>query len=148
MGSGTLRRGASGVAVAAGGFLLLGTVAALWPNPLFVRMTPSGPVEVVLLALTAALAGIYVAVRSPACGSPRAAGAGGVLNFLGVACPVCNKVLVLLFGAPLLLTYFEPVRLYVAALGAAIVAAMVAVEIARRRRLRPRPADAGAPATS
>ncbi len=45
-----------------------------------------------------------------------------MLGFLGVACPVCNKVLLLLFGGELLLTYFEPVRIYVAAAGAAFAA--------------------------
>lgn len=56
------------------------------------------------------------------------AGVGGVLGFLGVACPVCNKILLLLFGGELLLTYFEPVRLYVAAVGTAILAVAVVLE--------------------
>lgn len=56
------------------------------------------------------------------------AGVGGVLGFLGVACPVCNKILLLLFGGELLLTYFEPVRLYVAAAGTAILAVAVILE--------------------
>ena len=121
-----------GAAVAAASFLLLGTVAALWENPVFVRMTPAGDLEIVLLGAMSVLLGAYVAVRRPAC-SIRTAGTGSVLGFIGVACPVCNKLLLLIFGGELLLTYFEPVRIYVAAAGALVVAVAVWIEWTRRR---------------
>ncbi len=120
-----------GVAVAAASFLLLGTVAALWENPVFIRMTPAGNLEIILLGAMSVLLGAYVAVRRPAC-SIRTAGTGGVLGFIGVACPVCNKLLMLIFGGELLLTYFEPVRIYVAAAGALVVAVAVWIEWTRR----------------
>ncbi len=123
----SLSRILKGLAAALGSFIALGTVAALWENPLFVRMTPAGDHEVVLLGLLAVLLGTYVAIRRPFC-SAKMAGVGGVLGFIGVACPVCNKVLLLLFGGDLLLTYFEPVRVYVAAVGVLAVAAAVARE--------------------
>ena len=123
----SLSRILKGLAVALGSFVALGTVAALWENPLFVRMTPAGDLEVVLLGLLSVLLGAYVAVRRPFC-SVKTAGVGGVLGFIGVACPVCNKVLLLLFGGDLLLTYFEPVRVYVAAAGVLAVAFAVARE--------------------
>jgi len=116
-----------GLAVALGAFVALGTVAALWENPLFVRMTPAGDLEVVLLGLLSVLLGAYVAIRRPFC-SAKTAGVGGVLGFIGVACPVCDKVLLLLFGGDLLLTYFETVRVYVAAAGVLAVAVAVARE--------------------
>lgn len=119
-----VRRAAAGTAVAAASFAVLGTVSALWDNPLFFRMTPVGGWEVALLAALSLLLGVYVAIRRPAC-SIKAAGAGGVLGFIGIACPVCNKLLLLLFGGELLLTYFEPIRVYVAALGTLIVLAVV-----------------------
>ena len=121
-----------GVAVAAASFLLLGTVAALWENPVFIRMTPAGNLEIILLGAMSVLLGAYVAVRRPAC-SIRTAGTGSVLGFIGVACPVCNKLLLLIFGGELLLTYFEPVRIYVAAAGALVVAVAVWIEWTRRR---------------
>ncbi|MEK6591777.1 MAG: hypothetical protein AABZ67_01715, partial [Pseudomonadota bacterium] len=93
-------------------FVSLGTISALWDNPLFMRMTPAGGWEIGLLGVLSILSGFYVAIRCPAC-ADRAAGAGGVLGFLGIACPVCNKILLLLFGGELLLAYFEPVRLHV-----------------------------------
>jgi hypothetical protein len=97
------------------------------PNPLFIRMTPVGGFEIAFLAALSVLLGVYVAIRRPAC-SVKLAGSGGVLGFLGVACPVCNKVLLLLFGGELLLTYYEPVRIYVAALGVAVAALAVGRE--------------------
>ena len=123
----SLSRILKGLAAALGSFVALGTVAALWENPLFVRMTPAGDIEVVLLGLLSVLLGTYVAIRRPSC-SAKTAGVGGVLGFIGVACPVCNKVLLLLFGGDLLLTYFEPVRVYVAAAGVLAVAAAAAHE--------------------
>jgi hypothetical protein len=110
-----------GVAVALVSFGALGTVSALWENPLFIRMTPAGGWEIGLLALLAVLFGTYFAIRSPVC-STKSATAGGVLGFIGVACPVCNKILLLIFGSELLMTYFEPVRIYVAAAGVVFAA--------------------------
>jgi hypothetical protein len=117
----TPKRIAAGIAVAVVGFALLGTVAALWDNPVFVRMTPAGGWEIAMLAAMSLAGGIYVAIRRPFC-SVKGASAGGILAFLGVACPVCNKVLLLIFGGELLMTYFEPVRIYVAAAGALLIA--------------------------
>jgi len=109
-----------GVAVSLVAFGMLGTVAALWENPLFIRMTPVGGWEIGLLGLLSLLLGVYMVVRRPAC-SLRAAGVGGTLGFLGVACPVCNKLLLLAFGADVLLTYYEPARLYVTLAGIVFV---------------------------
>ncbi len=110
-----------GSVVAVLSFVGLGTVAALWENPLFVRMTPTGGWEIGLFSALSVLIGVYVAIRPPSC-STKSATTGGVLGFLGVACPVCNKILLLLFGGELLLTYYEPVRIYVAAAGVAVAA--------------------------
>jgi len=116
----TPKRVAAGILVAVVGFVLLGTVAALWDNPFFVRMTPAGGWEIAMLAAMSLAGGVYVAIRRPFC-SVKGAGTGGILAFLGVACPVCNKILLLIFGGELLMTYFEPVRIYVAAVGALLI---------------------------
>ena len=71
----------------------------------------------------------------PVC-SIRRAGFGGVLGFHGIACPVCNKLLVLLLGAPFLMSYYEPVRLYVAAAGVLLLTTAVVREIVQVRRYR------------
>ena len=113
-----------GVLIAVLSFAGFGTVSALWDNPLFIRMTPAGGWEIALLAVLSGLIGIYVAIRSPLCAT-KSATTGGVLGFLGVACPVCNKILLLIFGGELLMTYYEPVRIYVALLGVLVTAAAV-----------------------
>jgi hypothetical protein len=121
------RRWAKGAFVALAAFISLGTVSALWNNPLFMRMTPAGGWEIGLLGALAGLLGLYMAIRRRAC-ADRTAGAGGVIGFLGIACPVCNKILLLLFGGELLLAYFEPVRIYVTAAGAVILTVAVVFE--------------------
>lgn len=126
-----IRHIALGAGVAAAMFAGLGTVAALWENPLFMRMTPTGGFEITLLLLLAALAGLYVGLPMAECGK-RTAGTGSVIGFLGIACPVCNKILVLLFGGALLLEYYEPVRLYLALGGVALVAAAIWLKLTRR----------------
>ena len=123
---------------AAATFGLLGIVSALWDNPLFMRMTPTSGFEISLLLVQSALAGLYLGIRRAQPCAAKSAGAGGVLGFLGIACPVCNKLLVLVFGASLLLEYFEPVRLYVGLAGAALLGYALWAKLAR--------ADCGVPA--
>jgi hypothetical protein len=107
--------------LAAAGFAFIGTLTALWQNPFFGRMTAVAGYEYVLLAAQALLGGVYLAVRTPICAA-KAAGSGGILGFLGIACPVCNKVLLAIFGSGVLLSYFEPIRLYVGLFGVAALA--------------------------
>ena len=122
-----------GLAVALASFIGFGTVASLWDNPLFIRMTPVGDFEILLLTLLSVLLGVYVAIRRPFC-SAKTATASGIVGFIGIACPVCNKILLLLFGGELLLTYFEPVRIYVAGAGVILAAAVVLHEWILLRR--------------
>lgn len=134
---------ARGLLAAVGSFLVLGTITALWPNPFFTRMTPTGTFELGFLAAQSMLLGVYLAIPATACAT-RLAGTGGVVNFLGVACPICNKLLVFLFGTQVLLTYLEPARLYLAATGALVSAIAV---VLRWRRFRTVQAQASSPIT-
>src|SRR3546814_15687729 len=67
IGADRTKRLVKGTAVAAASFAGLGTVSALWDNPLFIRMTPAGGWEVGLLAALSLLLGAYVGIRRPAC---------------------------------------------------------------------------------
>lgn len=95
-------------------FLLLGIVTALIPNPLFSRMVKKTVLDYFFLVASSILLGTYIAVyfykkkTSQKC--TMATYSGGVGSFLAFSCPICNKLLVLLFGATALLTYFEPYR--------------------------------------
>ena len=113
-------------------FASVGTITAVWSNPLFIRMTPVAAWEFPAVLLLAVLTGVFFAVRFTACGARRA-GIGGVLSFIGIACPVCNKILMLIFGGPLLLAYFDPVRPYVALAGLILLAVGIYRNIAARR---------------
>ena len=124
-----------GIFFAVGSFVALGTVTALWPNPFFIRMTPAGSFEVALLAVQSILLGVYLVIPVAACAA-KLAGVGAVANFLGVACPICNKLLVFLFGAQALLTYLEPARIYLAAAGALITGIAVIFRWCRFRASR------------
>jgi hypothetical protein len=115
-----LHRAFRGTVVGLALFVLLGTVTAVWANPLFVRMTPVGPWEFGATALTAVLAGITAALWVPSC-RMRTTGTGGLASFLGIACPTCNKILMLIFGGPALLAWFDPIRPWLAAIGVVVM---------------------------
>ncbi len=53
------------VLYAVGLFVVLGTVTALWRNPLFIRMTPVTGWDFVILGLEALGLGLYLGVRAP-----------------------------------------------------------------------------------
>lgn len=116
-----VRRGIRGVLVGVALFGLVGTVAAVWENPFFIRMTPIGPWELMATALMALLGGMTAALWVPVCRLSGTSG-GGIASFLGIACPTCNKLLMLMFGGQALLTWFDPLRPYLAALGVAAMA--------------------------
>lgn len=102
-------------------FAGLGTVTAVWANPFFVRMTPVGPWELAATAMTALFAGATAAFWVPLC-DMRTSGTGGIASFLGIACPTCNKILMLIFGGPALLAWFDPVRPFLATAGVIVMA--------------------------
>jgi len=97
-------------------FVMMGTLTALWNNPYFIRMTPVTGWDYVILSLESMLIGLFIGIRRPRCATKKA-GIGGVFGFLGFGCSICNKLLLLLFGSSFLLTYFEPIRYYVGAIG-------------------------------
>lgn len=115
------RRHLRGTFVGMAVFAAVGTVSAVWANPFFVRMTPVGLWEFPATAVMAVLAGITAALWVPHC-RVRGTGSGGFAGFIGIACPTCNKILMLLFGAPALLAWFDPIRPYVALGGIAMMA--------------------------
>src|SRR5690242_20649777 len=109
--------GAGGVTV-----VLIGVPTALIPNPWFMRMLPARPLDWVFLALTALLVAALGATYALPATCPLGEGkltAGGILSFLAIGCPICNKVALLALGASGALTYFAPIQpfLGVAALG-------------------------------
>ncbi len=103
-----------GISSAIGFALLLGIPTALIKTPFFTRMIPSTPLDYVFFILSSLLMGAYVGVhyykKNTATKCTALTTTGGVGSFLAFACPICNKLLVLLFGTTILMTYLEPYR--------------------------------------
>jgi len=93
----------------------VGIVTAVIPTPLFVRMTPVTISNLVFWIMPALLVGPLIAssvvpIAPRTCDVANRAVAGGVLSFLAVGCPLCNKLVVLALGMSGALTYFEPIQ--------------------------------------
>lgn len=91
-------------------------------SPWFTRMLAPSVWSYVFWVLPAGLAGLLAAsyvAPTRACSVGGRAGAGGVLSYLAVGCPICNKVVVAALGVSGSLSYFRPVQ---PVLGAASVA--------------------------
>lgn len=121
---------------ALGIFFVLGTLTALWDNPLFIRMTPITAVDFAILAAEAGLVGLFLGIRKAAC-PIKGVAFGGILGFQGFACTICNKVLLLAFGPAALLTWYEPYRYWVGAVGIALLVLIVAWRLKAQAEFNP-----------
>lgn len=88
---------------------------AMVANPFFVRMTPPSMWSWLFCIMPALLFGPLAAsyvirLRDPACAVDGKTMGAGVLGYLAVGCPVCNKVVVAVMGISGALTYFQPVQ--------------------------------------
>lgn len=129
---------AAGLLAAFFAVLVIGAPTAVVPNPLFARMTPTRPQDILFLVLTALLVGLiaatYAAPTAVASqgGEARLTG-GGLLSFLAIGCPICNKLVVLALGVGGALRWFEPVQ---PLLGIASLALLTYAAWSRLRTLR------------
>lgn len=89
-------------------------------NPIFGRPVPPRAIDYVILAVTAALIGLILAIRPEPADGDRLAGEvdqqntrtlwGGFVSFLAVGCPVCNQAVVALVGTSGALTWWAPIQ--------------------------------------
>lgn len=124
--------------------LVTGLPTDVVPNPFYTRMTPvlwwSYPVWAAAAILSGLVLATYVrGVRSQ--GTASASVGGGLLSFLAVGCPVCNKAVVALLGVGGALSIFAPMQPYLAGVGLALLFVSLGV---RLRRLDRCPAVVGA----
>lgn len=135
-----------GVAVAAASvtFLVIGIPTDIVPNPLFGRDVPVRPWEPWVLLTTSLLTGLWFGLQRGAAlsgGGPDSSvptvGAAG-LAFFAVACPVCNKLVLLALGTSGALGVFEPLQPWLAAMSLVALLASV-LHAARRRPCRDQP---------
>ncbi|AXK31679.1 hypothetical protein DVA86_02460 [Streptomyces armeniacus] len=122
------RRATAAVAAAATA-LAVGLPTALIPSPVFGREIAPEWWSYPVLAATALLAGVVLTtyVRRPAVPDgpqrvSRLGAAGGVLSFLAVGCPVCNKLVLIALGTSGALSYWAPLQPLIGAASLALLA--------------------------
>lgn len=101
-----------------GTVLVIGVPTDLIDTALFSRDVPPAWWAWPVLGLTASLTGLLVGtyVGNAAEGakgssaSPRAGGLGGLLSFLAVGCPACNKLVLFAIGSNGALRWFQPLQ--------------------------------------
>jgi hypothetical protein len=125
-------------------FLLFGFITAVVPNPFFTRMTQLSYFDYLFLTLSSLLLGIYVGLhfyeknKIKICNikSDYTAAGGTLLSFLAFSCPVCNILLVYLFGTTALLVYFQPVQPILGTLGIIIIAITIYFKVKKLRKMK------------
>ena len=115
------------LAAAAATGLATGIPTDLIDTPAFARDIPptwwSYPVWIATSILSGVLIASYTLDR-PTRRAGQMGGIGGLVGFLAIGCPVCNKLVLLAVGTSGALTWFEPIQplLAVAALALLVVA--------------------------
>lgn len=123
-------------------FLIIGVPTDIIPNPMFGRDVPVRPWELPVLAATSGLTGLYFGLQRPGSAKSGPAIGGAGLAMFAVACPVCNKIVLLALGTSGALRFWQPLQPFLA--GISLAALTVAVAWAwrrnpmRRQRLRRR----------
>jgi len=94
--------------------LVIAIPSDLLDNPIFGRPVPPRPIDYVILAVTAGLIGLVLAIRPPASSATdtqeRRTLWSGFVSFLAVGCPVCNQAVVALVGTSGALSWWAPVQ--------------------------------------
>lgn len=139
------RRWAAAVVATALTATVIGIPTGIIRTPLYMRMTPVLWWNYPVWAATAVLEGVLLAsflpvphrgpeplpaVAEVVPGPPRGALGGGVLSFLAVGCPICNKLVVALIGISGALTWFAPLQPFLGGLSLALVAVALAARLA------------------
>lgn len=105
------------VAAAAGliTLVLIGIPTVIIENPFFTRMVPVRTQDYVIWIMTGILAGLIAGTYTLPTGvrSDGKVVSGGILSFLAVGCPICNKLVLVLLGTSGALTYFAPAQLLI-----------------------------------
>jgi len=111
---------------------LFGVITSLIPSPIFMRMVQTSSLDYFLLIATSMLLGVYLGLyrhkRQHSSRACKTAYAGGTAGFLGFACPICNKILVLLLGFAGVAMYVEPIRYSLGVTGLFAMALAIADE--------------------
>lgn len=132
--------------------VVLGVPTAVLPNPFFVRMTPTQPLDVAFWLISSPLIGLTLATyvaKPPQWAADSHAGPGsaptsiaGIGAFLAIGCPICNKIVVGLLGVSGALTVFAPLQPAIGLASVVLLAVTLAYRLRQRTRECPRCASA------
>jgi hypothetical protein len=123
--------------------LVLGVPTAVIPNPFFARMIATEPFNLVVWLAAAPLIGLLLAtyVRPPGHGTAHQAESvvgrttlGGVVAFLAIGCPICNKLVVAALGVSGALTIFAPLQPLIGAASVALLGLTLGWRLRERAR--------------
>lgn len=112
-------------------FLIIGLPTDIIPNPIFGRDVPVRPWELPVLIATSVLTGLYFGLQRPGSEKSGPAIGGAGLAMFAVACPVCNKIVLLALGTSGALGFWQPLQPFLAVIS--LVALLAAVIWAWRR---------------
>lgn len=108
-------------------FLVIGIPTAVIPNSIFGREVEVTSWSLPLLLLTSLLSGLLLATyigAAPASDDQKSAkfgGAGALLTYFAVGCPVCNKLALIALGYSGAIKYFAPVQPFLGFLSAGLL---------------------------
>lgn len=106
--------------------LIVGIPTDIIPNPVFGREVPVRPWEAPVLAATAILTGLHFGLQRPGSEKSAPAISGAGLAMFAVACPVCNKLVLLALGTSGALGFWQPLQPWLAGLSLLMLGAAVA----------------------
>jgi hypothetical protein len=118
--------------------LVLGIPTAIIPNSVFDRVIAAGPANYFFWISTSVVTGTLLATYLlPRTVRDRAAEAGlggGLLAYLAIGCPLCNKVVVALLGTSGAVTIFQPIQPFLGALGLILASVALVIRLRGIRR--------------
>jgi hypothetical protein len=108
-------------------FIVIGIPTAVIPNSIFGREVEVTAWSIPVLAATSLLSGLLLATyiaAAPAIDDQKSArfgGAGAVLSYFAVGCPVCNKLALVALGYSGAIKYFAPIQPFLGFLSIALL---------------------------
>jgi hypothetical protein len=121
--------------------VLLGLMAGIIANPLVVRIVPTRPSDIAIWLASTPLIGVTIAtyVAAPhradhASDGQLRLGLGSLATYFAIACPVCNKIVLLALGTSGALTVFAPIQPLIGLVSVALLAATLVYRLRQIRR--------------
>ena len=115
------------VSVALLTYFVIALPTAVVKNPIFGRTTTATDWSITVIVITSILTGLLTATyvkNEFSDENPRQlkiGGAGALLSFFAVGCPVCNKLALIALGYSGAIQYFAPIQPYLALAGIALL---------------------------